>query len=161
MIMFSWYIDSWELQCCRIDIIISKMYLFSIVSFMEVVVVDIRLHHGHLWVLFSELAISVSSSGNHLISFTLSPPHTHTAAHDLTPALTYSWLACQELAKWLPLWLTVLSPCVILQCVHCSVIFGHCSTICEILLSTCITPWYHYNIMAVMVSVVHLRFMWL
>ena len=82
--MFSWCIDSWELQYCRIGSIISKVYLFSVVPFMEVVVVDIRLHHGHLWVLSSELAISVSSTGNHLLSFTLSPPHTQTAAHDLS-----------------------------------------------------------------------------
>jgi hypothetical protein len=38
--------------------------------------------------------------------------------------------------------LTALSPCVIL-CIQCSVIFGHCSTIGEILLSTWIIAQHH------------------
>ena len=145
--MFSYWLMYWFM---KVTVLLcpyyhlSKVILFSIVSFMVVVVVDIRLDHSHLWVLSSQLTVFVSlwpSSGYHLLSSSLSSSHTHTAAHGLTPTLSSSWLACQELYK-MAATLTVLSPCVNL-CVQCFVIFGHCSTIQEILLSTCITAWHH------------------
>lgn len=115
--MFSYWLMYWFMKVIVLlcpYYHLSKVILFSIVSFMVVVVVDIRLDHSHLWVLSSQLTVFVSlwpSSGYHLLSSSLSSSHTHTAAHGLTPTLSSSWLVCQELYK-MAATLTVLSPCV-------------------------------------------------